>query len=807
MAKAIVIVESPAKAKTIEKYLGKNYVVRASAGHIKDLPARALGVDIKNGFRPTYRIIPGKEKIVRELRKAAEKSDIIYLAADPDREGEAICQHLAEELNGREDRPIYRVLFNEITKSAIVEAFQHPSQINQNKVSAQQTRRILDRLVGYKVSPLLWQKVRKGLSAGRVQSVALRMIVDREREITAFIPEEYWNFSALLHAALPPSFTAKAIKYDGKKFKISNQQEADALLAELRSSPFVVADVDKKEKKKKPVPPFITSKLQQEAYRKLRFSVKKTMTVAQRLYEGIETGDEGLVGLITYMRTDSIRVADSALKEARGFIEEKYGAGYLPPKAVVYQGRKGAQDAHEAIRPTSVFRTPDQVQGHVGRDEFRLYELIWKRFVASQMNPALFDQTDIDIKASKALFRATGSILKFDGFLKVYQEGQDEVEVETDVAILPEVRTGETLEVEKIIPEQKFTQPPPRYTESTLVKALEEKGIGRPSTYAQIVSVIVDREYVQKDTESRFVPTEIGEVVTDLLVDHFDEIFAYDYTARLERDLDEIENGHEDWIHTLGEFYAEFSKELQQAKLEMKNLRKEGTPSGIMCEKCGSEMLIRWGRFGKFLACSGFPECKSTQELPTEEIAGVVKEGPGTEPCDKCGKPMVLRKGRYGEFFACSGYPECKNTRKIVKIRGEAKVHSDKPLDELCPNCSANLVVKHGRYGEFVACSRYPECRYVKQETTGVTCPECGKGELVRRKSKRGKTFYSCNEFPNCKFVLWDRPIPEKCPDCDSPYMLEKTSKKQGTVRYCKACGRKQPMGEAEGEKADQMTG
>ena len=807
MAKAIVIVESPAKAKTIEKYLGKNYVVRASAGHIKDLPARALGVDIKNGFRPTYRIIPGKEKIVRELRKAAEKSDIIYLAADPDREGEAICQHLAEELNGREDRPIYRVLFNEITKSAIVEAFQHPSQINQNKVSAQQTRRILDRLVGYKVSPLLWQKVRKGLSAGRVQSVALRMIVDREREITAFIPEEYWNFSALLHAALPPSFTAKAIKYDGKKFKISNQQEADALLAELRSSPFVVADVDKKEKKKKPVPPFITSKLQQEAYRKLRFSVKKTMTVAQRLYEGIETGDEGLVGLITYMRTDSIRVADSALKEARGFIEEKYGAGYLPPKAVVYQGRKGAQDAHEAIRPTSVFRTPDQVQGHVGRDEFRLYELIWKRFVASQMNPALFDQTDIDIKASKALFRATGSILKFDGFLKVYQEGQDEVEVETDVAILPEVRTGETLEVEKIIPEQKFTQPPPRYTESTLVKALEEKGIGRPSTYAQIVSVIVDREYVQKDTESRFVPTEIGEVVTDLLVDHFDEIFAYDYTARLERDLDEIENGHEDWIHTLGEFYAEFSKELQQAKLEMKNLRKEGTPSGIMCEKCGSEMLIRWGRFGKFLACSGFPECKSTQELPTEEIAGVVKEGPATEPCDKCGKPMVLRKGRYGEFFACSGYPECKNTRKIVKIRGEAKVHSDKPLDELCPNCSANLVVKHGRYGEFVACSRYPECRYVKQETTGVTCPECGKGELVRRKSKRGKTFYSCNEFPNCKFVLWDRPIPEKCPDCDSPYMLEKTSKKQGTVRYCKACGRKQPMGEAEGEKADQMTG
>ncbi len=801
MAKAIVIVESPAKAKTIEKYLGKDYVVRASAGHIKDLPARALGVDIKNGFRPTYRIIPGKEKIVRELKKTAEKSEVIYLAADPDREGEAICQHLAEELNGRDDRPIYRVLFNEITKSAIVEAFQHPSQINQNKVSAQQTRRILDRLVGYKVSPLLWQKVRKGLSAGRVQSVALRMIVDREREISAFVPEEYWNFAALLHAALPPSFTAKAIKNDGKKFKISNKEEADALLAELQSSPFVVAEVQKKEKKKKPVPPFITSKLQQEAYRKLRFPVKKTMTVAQRLYEGIETGDEGLAGLITYMRTDSTRVAESALKEARGFIEEKYGADYLPSKAVVYQGRKGAQDAHEAIRPTSVFRTPDQVQAHLGRDEFRLYELIWKRFVASQMNPALFDQTDIDVNASKAVFRATGSILKFDGFLTVYQEGQDDIETPSDEAILPEVRIGETLRVEKIIPEQKFTQPPPRYTESTLVKALEERGIGRPSTYAQIVSVIMDRDYVKKDAESRFVPTEIGEVVTDLLVDHFDEIFAYDYTARLERDLDEIENGHEDWIHTLGEFYAEFSKELQQAKVEMKNLRKEGTPSGVKCDKCGSEMLIRWGRFGKFLACSAYPECKNTQELPTEEIAAVVNGGPGTDPCDKCGKPMVLRKGRYGEFFACSSYPDCRNTRKIIKVSGEARVHSDKPLDETCPNCGANLVVKHGRYGEFVACSRYPECRYVKQETTGVTCPECGKGELVRRKSKRGKTFYGCNEFPNCKFVVWDRPIAERCPDCDEPYMLEKTTKKQGTVRYCKKCGLKQPVAEPEAEK------
>jgi DNA topoisomerase I len=798
MPKSIVIVESPAKAKTIEKYLGKDFLVKASAGHIKDLPAKALGVDIKNGFRPTYRVIPGKEKIVRELKKAAEKSKFIYLAADPDREGEAICQHLAEELNGSEDRRIYRVLFNEITKNAVVEAFDHPGEINQNKVSAQQARRILDRLVGYKISPLLWQKVRGGLSAGRVQSVALRMVVDREREIRAFIPEEYWNFSALLESTAPPPFIAKAVKHDGKKFKISNREQADQLLAELQKSDFLVSSIEKKEKKRRPVPPFITSKLQQEAYRKLRFSVKKTMTIAQKLYEGIEIGAEGLTGLITYMRTDSTRVGETALKEVRDFIKDSYGNTYLPNKPVVYQGRKGAQDAHEAIRPTSVLHHPDSVKQFLGRDEQRLYELIWKRFVASQMNPALFDETQIDIEAGRTLFRATGSVLRFDGFLKVYQEGQDEVVVPgtDESALLPPVSAGEKLKVNQITPEQKFTQPPPRYTESSLVKAMEENGIGRPSTYAQIVTVIVDREYVVKDGEGRFLPTEIGEVVTDLLVHHFDDLFNYDYTARLEQDLDEIENGQNEWIGTLQKFYAEFAKDLQQAKIEMKNLRKEETPSGIACSKCQSEMVIRWGRFGKFLACKNYPECKNTQELPRESVEVQSSETPTTDPCEKCGSEMLLKKGRYGDFFACSAYPNCKNTRKIVHVKGEAKVHADKQLDELCPKCQAVLMLKHGRFGEFVACSRYPECKFIKRETTGVSCPECKEGEWLQRKSRRGKKFYSCSEYPKCRFVLWDKPIAEACPECQAPYLLEKYSKRHGLVRSCsnQTCGYRQTL-------------
>lgn len=792
MPKSMVIVESPAKARTIEKYLGKDYLVRACAGHIKDLPKKVLGVDVENDFRPTYRVITGKERIVRDLKKAAAKTDAIYLAADPDREGEAICQHLAEELNSSKGRRVHRVLFNEITKSAILEAFKKPGRIDQDKVDAQQARRILDRLVGYKVSPLLWRNVRRGLSAGRVQSVALRLIVDREKEIRAFVSEEYWNFLAKLRAGAPPPFNARAVKLDGKKFKISNQEEADQLLKDLKAGQFVVSSVSRRERKRNPVPPFVTSKLQQEASRRLRFSVKRTMVVAQRLYEGVEIGGEGLQGLITYMRTDSTRVSPLAVQEARQFIESAYGKQYLPPQPKAYRAKKGAQDAHEAIRPTSALRRPEDVKPYLGRDEYRLYELIWKRFVASQMKPALFDQTEIEIEAPRTVFKAVGSIMKFDGFLRVYQEQREESESDEGAVdegrdnILPEVKKGEKLHVRAIVPEQKFTQPPPRYNEATLVKALEERGIGRPSTYAQIVSVIQDREYVEKE-ERRFVPTETGEVVCELLVKHFEEIFDYDYTAKLEKDLDEIERGQENWVHALRDFYSEFSRELVQAQEDMKNLKREEKPAGFDCDKCGSEMVIKWGRFGRFVACSNYPDCKNTMELP-KEGAEAKKDEPKleqVEPCEKCGRPMVVKKGRYGEFLACTGYPECKNTRRMRQVGGKKEAVKDKPLDEKCPKCGSQLVLKHGRYGEFTACSNYPECKYIKQETTGVKCPQCGSGEIVEKKSRRGKIFYGCNNYPKCKFVLWKRPLPQSCPECGAPYLLERVTRKEGLSRIC----------------------
>jgi len=783
MPKAMVIVESPAKARTIEKYLGKDYRVRACAGHIKDLPRNTLGVDIKHDFSPSYEIITGKEKIVRDLKKESKKLTDIYLAADPDREGEAICQHLVEELSSNKNRRIHRVLFNEITKTAILEAFKNPSEINQSKVEAQQARRILDRLVGYKVSPLLWKKVRKGLSAGRVQTIALRMIVEREREVKAFKPVEYWNFTAHLGAQNPPPFKAKAFKHKGKKFKISNQQDADRLSEVLKFGDFLVSRVKQKETKRNPVPPFITSKLQQEASRKLRFAAKKTMMVAQRLYEGIDMGEEGSTGLITYMRTDSTRVSGTALTGVREYIEETYGTNYLPSKAVVYRAKKGAQDAHEAIRPTSVLLTPDKVKNYLGRDEFRLYDLIWKRFVASQMTSALFDQTEIVIKAGSTDFKAIGTIMKFDGFLKIYQEGKDDSnKAEDGQDVLPRVVDGEKLLVEKIVPEQKFTQPPPRYTEATLVKALEEKGIGRPSTYAQICAVNVDREYVEKN-QGRFVPSETGEVVIELLIEHFGEIFDYDYTAKLEQDLDEIESGREHWLHALQEFYAGFSKELKQAEKDMKNLKKEEVPAGIDCDKCGSEMVIRWGRFGRFMACSGYPECKNTRELE-KDASEKDQDSESQEKvvCEKCGQPMVRKKGRYGEFMACSGYPECKNTREITAAGETGK--AEEPIDEECPQCGFKLIQKRGRYGSFIACSNYPECKYIKQETSGVSCPQCQKGELIRRKSRRG-SFYGCNSYPECKFIVWQKPLDTECPSCGSPYLLEKNTKKEGLVHSC----------------------
>lgn len=788
----MVIVESPAKARTIEKYLGKDFFVRASRGHVRDLPPRALGVDIKNGFRPTYRIIPGKEKDVEKLKKEARQAESIFLAADPDREGEAICFHLAEELDGRAGHQVYRVLFNEITKGAILEAFQHPTEIDSHKVEAQQARRILDRIVGYKVSPLLWQKVRKGLSAGRVQTVAVRMIVDREREIRAFEPEEYWDFRARLEGSRKPVFEAKAARYQGKKFKISNQEEADHLLGQLNQSDFVVSKIGKKERKRRPLPPFITSKLQQEAVRKLGFTVKRTMQVAQRLYEGVEIGTEGSVGLITYMRTDSTRVSDGAVQEVREYVDQQFGESYLPKQPVRYSSKKGAQDAHEAIRPTSTLRDPQSLKPFLDRDSLKLYTLIWNRFVASQMMPALFDQTEIVIEAGPAEFKAVGSILKFDGFLKLYRSDEDANAEDADAEgkLLPDLKEGEKLTVHEILREQKFTQPPPRFNEASLVKALEEKGIGRPSTYQQILSVILSRDYVRKE-EGRFIPTELGEVVIDLLIDHFVEVFDYDYTARLEEELDSIEAGKADWIETLTDFYKGFKERLERARAGMKNLKREGTPTDEKCEKCGSPMVIRWGKFGRFLACTNFPKCRNTRELGQEASE---ETGSVTETCSKCGQPMVLKKGRFGQFLACTGYPACKNTKRLIEVNGQAVPAEERVLDEKCPQCGENLVVKQGRYGEFVACRNYPTCRYIKPRGTGVRCPECGQGELIERRSRRGRTFYGCDRYPECKFVVWQKPIPEECPDCGSPYLLESTTKKAGTVRRCpnRECGYQQ---------------
>ncbi len=792
--KTLVIVESPAKANTINKYLGKDYVVKASLGHVKDLPKSKLGVDLEHDFEPTYVESPGKDKVIKELRAAAKKVDRIFLAADPDREGEAICQHLKEILDGNGDKTeVYRVLFNEITPRAIQAAVAHPGRINQHIVDAQQARRILDRIVGYQVSPLLWDKVRRGISAGRVQTVALRLIVEREQEIQAFKPEEYWSITAKLEGHQPPPFEAKLVKIKGKTAAVANQAEADHILQNLKGSPFQVDSVVTKEKKRYPVPPFTTSKLQQEAARKLRFTVKKTMMLAQRLYEGIEvSAEEGRVGLISYMRTDSPRISDEAMQMVRSYVSDVYSDKYLPEKPVIYKGKKDAQDAHEAIRPTFVGRTPDDLKAILSDDEYKLYKLIWTRFTASQMNPAVYDQTTAEIVAGDYLFRASGRVLKFDGFLKVYEEAADEdvkpVEGEEDIT-LPLLTQGETLKSLEILPKQHFTEPPPRYTEASLVKILEEKGIGRPSTYATILNTIQDREYVLKD-QGKFHPTELGTVVTTLLVKHFEEIFDVQYTAKMEEELDEIEEGQMTWVQALREFYKKFQKDLKKATKNMENLKAQELPTDEICEKCGGPMVQKWGQFGSFLACAAYPECKSTREIAKEETA--VKEGGAAsaesepEPCENCGKPMALKRGRFGQFLACTGYPECKTTRKLTGSTGAPK-KPDVVLAEICPQChEANLVVKDGRFGEFTSCGNYPKCKYIKPKTVGVPCPKpgCG-GELIERRTKRGKTFYGCLKYPACDFVTWNKPVPEQCPKCGSPYLLEKSTKKEGLVHYC----------------------
>ncbi|MEE9543381.1 MAG: type I DNA topoisomerase [Thermodesulfobacteriota bacterium] len=710
MGKSLVIVESPAKAKTINKLLGNNFKVMSSIGHVKDLPKSKLGVDVENDFTPEYEVIKAKKKTLSELKKAGKSADKIYLASDPDREGEAIAWHIAEEVD-KERKKTHRVLFNEITKKAVLEAIEHTTELNHDKFDAQQARRVLDRLVGYQVSPILWDKVRRGLSAGRVQSVAVRLVCERERAISAFKPKEYWSLMALFN---DPSFMAKLAKSGSKKIEINNEKEVKKICADLENESYTITKIERKERKRNPLAPFITSRLQQEASRKLSFTAKKTMMLAQQLYEGIEIAKEGPVGLITYMRTDSTRISEDAIKDVRAFIEEKYGLDYLPEKPNFYKNKKGAQDAHEAIRPTYFRFPPESVKSYLNRDQFRLYTLIWNRTVASQMKPAILDQTKALINAGDYIFNATGSIMKFQGHTIVYTEGTDIGDVQEKEGLLPELQEGQTLKLEKLDPKQHFTQPPPRFSEATLVKELEENGIGRPSTYAATLSTIVDREYTEKK-ERQFYATELGFVVTDLLVESFPEIFNVEFTARMEEELDQIAEGKAKWVKTLKEFYGPFSKSLKKAKTGMKNLKTEAVQTDIECEKCKKLMIIKWGRNGKFLACPGYPECKNTADFETKEDGTIVMKERVDEvmgDCPNCGKPMIKKTGRFGRFLACTGYPECKTTKPF---------------------------------------------------SLGIKCSNEGcDGSLVERRTKKGRTFYGCSNYPKCDFATWKLPKKEE---------------------------------------------
>jgi DNA topoisomerase-1 len=745
---ALVIVESPAKAKTIKKYLGKGYVVKASVGHVKDLPKKTMGIDIDRGFQPEYVVIEGKKKVLAEIKQAAKSVERVLLAPDPDREGEAIAWHIAEEVKDANPN-IQRVLFNEITKKAINEAIGKPMALDVKKFESQQARRILDRLVGYQISPVLWTKVRRGLSAGRVQSVAVRLIVERESEINAFRPQEYWTVEALVEGIAPPPFTAKVTRLDGKKVEMVHEGQAREVVDVIKSAALRVAAVERKERRKNPPPPFITSKLQQDASSKLRFSPKRTMGLAQRLYEGVEVGDDGLVGLITYMRTDSTRLSDDAVTEARAFIGERFGAPFLPAEPVVYKTKKGAQDAHEAIRPTSLKYDPETVRAAWasgkggGRDErenedlLKLYTLIWNRFVACQMVAAVFDQTGIEISAGRVDLRASGQVMKFPGFLSVYAETVEDAANEDETgAALPDVKEGEAIKLLETKPEQHFTQPPPRFSEATLVKELEEKGIGRPSTYAAILSTIQDRGYAEKK-EGRLHPTELGIMVNGLLVRSFPEIVSTDFTAQMEEQLDQVEEGQADWVKLLQEFYGPFKVDLEKAKVEMRDLKREEQKTDEVCEKCGKPMVIKWGRNGHFLACSGYPECRNTKEFT-------------------------------------------RNSDGSLTI-----VATTRPSDQVCPTCGSPMLIKRGRFGEFLACSRYPDCKTTSPISLGVDCPKgCG-GYLTEKRSRRGKVFFGCSNYSKtgCDFVSWDRPLPRPCPKCGAKFLVQKVSKAGTRIR------------------------
>jgi DNA topoisomerase-1 len=793
MAKNLVIVESPAKAKTINKFIGKDYLVKASVGHVRDLPKSELGVN-EDTFEPTYEVLEGKEKVVSELKAAAKNADNIFIASDPDREGEAIGWHVMNLLGG-DSKKVRRILFHEITKNAVKKAIEHPGEINMNKVNAQQARRVLDRLVGYKLSPLLWDKVRRGLSAGRVQSVAMKMIVDREEEIKAFLPVEYWTFAAKLSGNTPPPFVAKLSKVDGKKAEVPNEEQARRIEAALKSGQFVVTEVARKERKQSAAPPFITSTLQRTAYNRFKWPVKRTMQIAQKLYEGKELGSFGFAGLITYMRTDSVRTSDEALGEVRSYISAKYGADILPDKPNFYKVKKAAQaqEAHEAIRPTSMDLDPEKIKDFLTREEYGLYKMIWDRFVGSQMKPALFDVTDADITVGNLTLRASGEVQKFAGFLAVFQdapgEDDDEDEEKKNEKALPPLNQGDVLQLLDLDTKQNFTQPPPRYTEATLVKALEENGIGRPSTYGAILTTIQARDYTYKH-EGKFHPTHLGTLVVNLLKQSFGDIIDEGYTARLEEELDEVEDGKLEWKDLMKEFSVKFNVDLDRAATEMTSVKGTGVETDEKCDNCGSPMVIKFGRFGEFLACSNYPECKTTKEMAKGDAAEATSDDEQII-CDKCGKPMALKRSRFGQFFACTGYPDCKNTKDPRLMKQAASLPSEPQPP--CENCGKEMVLKSGRYGPFYSCSGYPECKTIRKiggrksappKPTGVKCPKCGEGEIVERMSRRG-VFYSCNRYPKCEFTLNNRPVQRECPKCHAPYLLEKETKREGQIEYC----------------------
>lgn len=732
MAKKLIIVESPAKTKTLKNFLSDEYVVEASMGHVRDLPEKRLGVDVDNNFEAEYENLESRSSVLTTLRRAAKGADEVFLASDPDREGEAIAWHLQQALKLKSPK---RIEFNEITRTAVISALENPREIDMNRVDAQQARRILDRIVGYKLSPLLWKKARRNnLSAGRVQSVAVKLVVIREREISAFVPQEYWSVTAKLCADdEKQSFEAHLRMYRGEKLELVNQEQTDKVLSDLQGASYHVEEIRKSQRKRKPSAPFITSTLQQEAARKLGYSARRTMQIAQQLYEGIELGTQGAVGLITYMRTDSTRVSSEAQVQAREYIKSTFGAQYMPKSAPIYKTKASAQDAHEAVRPTSVLRTPDEVKQYLNAEQMKLYKLVWMRFLASQMSESIMDVVSVDILANEYLFRATGSTVKFEGFMKVYTEGTDNNEKnDDDGPALPELTEKQLLQLLALLPAQHFTEPPPRYSEATLVKALEENGIGRPSTYASILGAIVDRKYVTL-AQKRFTPTALGEAVTDYLGMFFTDVMDIDFTANIEKELDNVEIGEQSWRHVLATFYGPFETRLKECEESPERVRIVPKETPYICPNCGGKMLLREGRFGPFLGCEKYPDCTTIMKV-TATGEPAPPDRPSDQVCEKCGSPMVIRYGKYGDFLACSA-TGCRTRR---------------PLE------------------------------------TGieVPCPKCGKGNIVRKRSKRGRYLYGCNTYPDCEFVVWSKPTGEMCPNCKA-LLVEKTARGQAPAVVC----------------------